>query len=69
MPRRAVAVDHDHDHARGRLGRRRAGCRARHRARGCETEPSAVGAFLIYPALTEDFKKNPFDLFGQDEEE
>ena len=27
----------------------------------------AVGAFLIYPALTEDFKKNPFDLFGQEE--
>lgn len=27
----------------------------------------AVGAFLVYPALTEDFKKNPFGLFGEDE--
>ena len=27
----------------------------------------AIGAFLIYPALTEDFKKNPFGLFDEEE--
>lgn len=27
----------------------------------------AIGAFALYPALTEDFKKNPFGLFGEDE--
>ena len=27
----------------------------------------AIGLYAIYPALTEDFKKNPFELFGDDE--
>ena len=27
----------------------------------------ATGAFALYPTLTEDFKKNPFGLFGEDE--
>ena len=26
----------------------------------------AIGLYAIYPALTEDFKKNPFELFSDD---